>query len=74
MVFIIDLVGKLNSKFSFKLSGDRHRLMWDATPLSLNDDLESAAKTHECLVLESADFGKVFSENKVERYPKVDDV
>ena len=67
--------------YSLKLSGDRHRLMWDATPLSLNDDLESAAETHECLVLESTDFGKIFSKNgkmdidvKVERYTKVDDV
>ena len=59
------------------LGGDRHRLSWEATPLSIHDSLTSAARNHECLVFESTDGGQLFAKNgflnidvKVEKYSK----
>ncbi len=58
-----------------KLSGRRDEVMWKATPLSVNDNLNSAAKIHECLIVESIDLVQKFSLNgyldfevKIERY------
>ena len=31
--------------------------MWEGTPLSIHDDLRSAADNHECLVFEKNDIG-----------------
>lgn len=49
--------------------------MWEGTPLLISDDLLSAARTHECLVFESADVAQIFSINgtltfdvKIEKY------
>jgi len=40
-----------------------HTMIWEATPLSIHDSLDSAALNKECMIFESADDGQLSSQN-----------
>ena len=63
---VVQIIGSEKQAESFmyrlELSGHKKRLIWEATPQSINDGVQAAINTNDCLVFDTS-LAQRFSEN-----------